>query len=86
MDTGDWERSLCLAHSVHQTNTPDTTFLPALVLLFRAVDANTHNLPCILDHNTFFRALPAVNRLPIAAGESVRVEEFLYTTPHPYEC
>ncbi len=74
-----------LAHGFSQSNTQDIEFLLALVPLFRVVDPNTPHLPYILYHNTFFHAWTAANRLPTAAGGPVRVKEFLYTTPPPYE-
>jgi len=85
--SGGWGNGvplLELAHSIHHTNTPDIGFLLAPVPLFRVPDANSPHLPYILYHNTFFRFGVAVNLLPTAAGASVHVKEFVYTTLGPY--
>jgi hypothetical protein len=85
---GGWGRTVPLwglAHPVSQLSTHNIEFLLAPVPQFRALDTNIHNLPYNLYHNTFFRVSGGENRLPTAAGGSVREKEFLYTTPRTYE-
>jgi len=65
---------------------PDIEFLLAPVPQLRAVESNSPYPRRILYHNTFFRVFVAANPVPIASGGPTHAKEFVYTTPHAYEC